>query len=401
MGAAVGLLPQGLHPGRLERPARHGVGSVAQAGRGRARQRLQLGRQALAAARPGTSTFAYSSIDEVGGKRVADLLVLEQLGARVHPLVRVERLLVRPAGQDREEPEEGREDQQPGDEPPARATGRGVTRAHRRTFAPAVRHVNEACTRLGEGVRSPPSPRRAPGRGPPRPAPGVRAAARTRVRARRGGQAAGSGSSRGRACPSGSESRSGAAASAWRAPRAQGRGARRRGLGPQPQTGTSATSRPDPRWAISSKRSVSPRNAILCLSVDDIADRQRLASEGQALRGVVRRNRADLQRADADRLPDVHFVDPAESVPAQDGPATPRGDDVGASPDAPQRPEVEVVLVGVRDQHRIDRPDRRRRSRVSPQVEHALHQQRVRQHAAAVHLDEHRRMADPRDLGGR
>jgi hypothetical protein len=60
-----------------------------------------------------------------------------------------------------------------------------------------------------------------------------------------------------------------------------------------------------------------------------------------------------------------------------------------------------VILVGMRNQHRIDRPDRRYRRRVPPQVEHALPERRVRHHAAALHLDEHRRMADPRDLGGR
>jgi len=38
-------------------------------------------------------------------------------------------------------------------------------------------------------------------------------------------------------------------------------------------------------------------------------------------------------------------ADAAEPVAAQNGPATARGDDVGTSPDAPQRPKVEVILV--------------------------------------------------------
>jgi hypothetical protein len=42
-----------------------------------------------------------------------------------------------------------------------------------------------------------------------------------------------------------------------------------------------------------------------------------------------------------------------------------------------------------------------RRRRVSPQMEHALPEQRISHDTAAVHLDEHRRVADPRDLGGR
>ena len=327
------------------------------------------------------------------------LLVLEQLGARVHPLVRVERLLVRPAGEDREEPEEGGEDQDPGrPTDPAGAAhapylhGRSCPASMRR--APAVSGGAHQLRVDSPGAEHARLHLRRQACDLP---------ARTRARASRGSPAAARSAIAGRACPSGSGSRSaGRSICIARAARSGSRC-------PAPIVGPPAPHRhqrhvePDPRWAISSNRSVSPRNATLAASLDRVADRQGLASaSGSALRAGGRPgSRGPRPRRCRSLSPTSTSSTSAKPAPRAGRRPQPRGRD-----DARRRA-------------RCRRSDRTSRwSWCACEISTAstapiagsgggacgagaatrCTEHRVRQHAAAVHLDEHRRVAEPGDL---
>ena len=105
VGDPVGLLPEHLNPWRLEGLLR-GLGrELTDSGRRRRGDRLEVLGQSLLQVRRDVDV-RVELIDGVVRERVRDLLVLEQLAAGVDPLVRVERLAVDPAGEDRQEGED-------------------------------------------------------------------------------------------------------------------------------------------------------------------------------------------------------------------------------------------------------------------------------------------------------
>ena len=133
VGGAVGLRPQGLDPRPGQRKLRALDGGIAQRPRGGCRQALELRRQALLD-QAGDVDVRVQLIDYVVGRRGSDILVLEQLGARVRPVVGAEQEPVGPRGEDSDDKQQRRHADQhvDADQPPARdLRGRGVHRRSR------------------------------------------------------------------------------------------------------------------------------------------------------------------------------------------------------------------------------------------------------------------------------
>src|SRR5262245_14270540 len=105
--------------------------------------------------------------------------------------------------------------------------------------------------------------------------------------------------------------------------------------------------------------------------------------------------RPDLQRADLHHAALVDLLDGSEAPKPDQAPETLRHDDSRRAVEEPQRSQVEVVVVGVRDQHRVDVPEAFD-SRIvgSPQVRHPSAEQRGREQSRPVQLDEDGLVAD-------
>ncbi len=103
-------------------------------------------------------------------------------------------------------------------------------------------------------------------------------------------------------------------------------------------------------------------------------------------------------RADLESLSDSELVDVPESLPLQERAEPSRDDERRLASESLQRPEVEMVVVGVREEHRVDAPgglgvDRHAPSQVGR--EHAQH--RIGEQAHPVERDQDRGVADPPD----
>ncbi len=128
---AVGLRPQLLDPRPGERELGALDGGVAQRPGGGSGQCLQLRRQALLD-QPGDVDVRIQLIDEIVGRGGPDVRVLEQLGARMRPVVGAEQQAIGPGREDADDQEQGGyadQDVDP-DQPPARdLRRRGSARA--------------------------------------------------------------------------------------------------------------------------------------------------------------------------------------------------------------------------------------------------------------------------------
>ena len=124
MGGTIGVAPGLLNP-RTGEQLRHRLRSeVAQAGGGRAGERLRLLRQSVPEL-PGNVDVGEDLVHEIGAERVLDRLVGQKLGARVGPVVRVERLALCPGGDDRDDPHDHRQREHDGN--PAASMARHVS----------------------------------------------------------------------------------------------------------------------------------------------------------------------------------------------------------------------------------------------------------------------------------
>ena len=117
---AVRLLPERLDARAAEEVVGRAYGELAQAAGDRRRERLHGRRQRLLEL-GGDVDVLVQLVDEVERESAADLVVLEQLGARCHPLVRLEGLPLRPDRQRGHEADQAREDDQHPDRYPAPA----------------------------------------------------------------------------------------------------------------------------------------------------------------------------------------------------------------------------------------------------------------------------------------
>ena len=170
-------------------------------------------------------------------------------------------------------------------------------------------------------------------------------------------------------------------------------------LGPQPQIGMSARSRSGHEPVHLGKEVGVPCEVDAARAEHRVADGRRAGRVGRP-RAVVRgERRLDPHGADLEPLPDGELVDVPEALAVQER-AEPARDDERRLPAEPlERAEVEMVVVGVREQHRVDPAGRVGVDRHPPsQVgdEHA--QQRVGEQADAVERDQDRGVADPPDL---
>jgi hypothetical protein len=106
---------------------------------------------------------------------------------------------------------------------------------------------------------------------------------------------------------------------------------------------------------------------------------------------VRRRHGADLELADSDRLPHLHFDHALEPALAQEASQPARKNDRQLLAELLERREVEVVVVRVRDEHGVEAPVSARRDRHrAPQVGDAVPEQRIGQQPDAVEVDDDR-----------
>jgi hypothetical protein len=105
VGDPIRVAPGLLYPRRLDRLLSRLRGELPNARRCRGRKRLKVFGQPLLDHLRDVDV-RVELVDGVGRDRIRDRLVLQQLVARAHPLVRVKGLTVHPAGEDRQEGED-------------------------------------------------------------------------------------------------------------------------------------------------------------------------------------------------------------------------------------------------------------------------------------------------------
>ena len=125
MRGAVGIGPQRLYPWILERLESDLIGDLAEpAGGGSGKQRHLLGKQR------GDLRLhidvRVELIDQVVGEGPLDVGLLEQLGARIDPAVRLQQLPFRPDGEDGEQSDQRGDDDERQRQPAARGALRGA-----------------------------------------------------------------------------------------------------------------------------------------------------------------------------------------------------------------------------------------------------------------------------------
>ena len=128
MRPAVRLLPERLHGGAAEQGVGRTDGELPQATGDRRRERLHLRRKRRLEL-GGNVDVLVQLVDEIERESATDLVVLEQPGARRHPLVGLQRLPLRPDRQRRHEADQAREHDQHPDRDPAPA-GERRSRVH-------------------------------------------------------------------------------------------------------------------------------------------------------------------------------------------------------------------------------------------------------------------------------
>ena len=128
---------------------------------------------------------------------------------------------------------------------------------------------------------------------------------------------------------------------------------------------------------------------------DDVADRIGGRSERPPTAVVLGRHDANLERADGERLAHLDLENALE-LPLAKETAEPAGQhDRELLPEPFERRQVEMVVVRMGDEHRIDAAQRPGRDgRRAPEMRDAIPQQRVGQEANAVEIDEDRGVAD-------
>ena len=112
---------------------------------------------------------------------------------------------------------------------------------------------------------------------------------------------------------------------------------------------------------------------------------------------VIGERRRDAHAPDLELIPDGHLGDVREAPVAQDLPDPPRDDDAGGAAEREERGDVEVVVVGVRDEHGVDVAHVvATEGGAATQVRDAPPQERVGQETRPVECDEHGRVPDVR-----
>jgi hypothetical protein len=100
----------------------------------------------------------------------------------------------------------------------------------------------------------------------------------------------------------------------------------------------------------------------------------------------------DRDSADRDSIPGIHLHDVAHAAPAQDRSAAPRRDHRALASHLPQRRRIEVVVMRVRHQHRVERRQVLHPGcgTGSPDVADAGSQHGVREHSCPRELQQQR-----------
>ena len=167
--------------------------------------------------------------------------------------------------------------------------------------------------------------------------------------------------------------------------------------GPQPATGTSATSTGPRPLELGEEIGVA-REVDGGRPAHQVAHRLGARAE-RAAPVVVGRRRRHLDRADADGLADPQLAHLGEALPAQERAEPARDDEPQRAAEPAERAEIEVVVVPVRDEHRLQVPFHAGDERhPTPQVRDALAEQRIGEQPRAVQVDQHRGVADVGEL---
>ncbi len=170
--------------------------------------------------------------------------------------------------------------------------------------------------------------------------------------------------------------------------------------GPQPQIGSSAQSTPVADLdhlgeQLSVAGEVDPR---ICL--DQVANRPDPTRAGATTGAVAGMYRRDPQGTDLQALALAQLHHVVKSVPPEKPPRSARRNDRGSGGEAPQRGEVEMVVVQVRDQHGVRTAGRTQVGQgraAAKEAEQPVAKQRVGQDAGSCGLDRDRRVPDEGD----
>ena len=130
----------------------------------------------------------------------------------------------------------------------------------------------------------------------------------------------------------------------------------------------------------------------------DVAERVRGCSERATAALVLGWNSFDLERADLERLTGLDLHDALEATLAEQAPEPAWHDHRKLLVQLLERRQVEMVVVRVRDQHRIDAAQRSRIHRHGAlQMRNAVSEQRICEKPNAVEVDKDRRVPDVLD----
>ena len=146
-----------------------------------------------------------------------------------------------------------------------------------------------------------------------------------------------------------------------------------------------------------SKRSVSPAKYTRCEPESMIADGVGLTAVPRCAAARVHGlGGGDLDGAERGRSPAASSVTSCPRLRRSRPP--PAAATTRSAPEPLERLHVEVVVVEVRQEHRVERPERRRSAAATRRMHgEPVAQHRVGQEAHAVELDEDRAVADPRE----
>ena len=151
VGTPIRLLPQLLRARALEQPIHALHSEILERPGGRAGQRLEPRRQRVCELGLYVDVLV-ELVDQVDRQLAPDLVVLEQLGARIGPVVGVQQLPVRPDGEDRQDRQNGADCDQGQRQRP---TPLGTVRGHWSTQAGSAATCNGARWCDGGEVRLP------------------------------------------------------------------------------------------------------------------------------------------------------------------------------------------------------------------------------------------------------
>ena len=130
--------------------------------------------------------------------------------------------------------------------------------------------------------------------------------------------------------------------------------------------------------------------------IEHITDRRRVRSERHPASVVGRVDGPNADPSDRQLVAGIDLVHLLEALGADQSPGVPRHDEGGRAVELPQAAEVQMVLVGVRHEHGVDRCDIEiRRLAATSHRTDAPDEERIEQELHVVELEPHRGVPEP------